>query len=141
MITGPASHAKLTSEQAVVPSRGGWAEARHLGRTNHHALALSRLVCWNSLTAPLTRRLLRVIDATGLALPRRSTMHPGARLLIVERILAPPNQGAEGKLSDHNMLVNAGGRERTSEEFHSPPRRCRLCAAGAHPPAELALRH
>jgi hypothetical protein len=47
----------------------------------------------------------------------REAMHPGARLLIVERILAPRNQGAEGKLSDLNMLVNAGGRERTSEEF------------------------
>jgi hypothetical protein len=47
----------------------------------------------------------------------QEAMHPGARLLIVERILAPPNQGAEGKLSDLNMLVNAGGRERTCEEF------------------------
>jgi hypothetical protein len=47
----------------------------------------------------------------------RQAMHPGARLLVVERMLAPPNQGAEGKLSDLNMLVNAGGRECTSEEF------------------------
>jgi hypothetical protein len=44
-------------------------------------------------------------------------MRPGARLLIVERMLAPPNEGAEGKFSDLNMLVNAGGRERTSDEF------------------------
>jgi hypothetical protein len=44
-------------------------------------------------------------------------MSADARLLVVERILAPPNQGAEGKLSDLNMLVNAGGLERTSEEF------------------------
>jgi hypothetical protein len=44
-------------------------------------------------------------------------MHPHARLLLVERILAPPNEGAEGKISDLNMLVNAGGRERTAEEF------------------------
>jgi hypothetical protein len=47
----------------------------------------------------------------------REAMHRCARLLVVERMLAPPNQGAEGKLSDLNMLVNAGGRERTSEEF------------------------
>jgi hypothetical protein len=47
----------------------------------------------------------------------REAMHRCARLLVVERILAPPNQGAEGKLSDLNMLVNAGGRERTCEEF------------------------
>jgi hypothetical protein len=44
-------------------------------------------------------------------------MRPDARLLAVERILAPPNEGAEGKFSDLNMLVNAGGRERTAEEF------------------------
>jgi hypothetical protein len=44
-------------------------------------------------------------------------MHPDATLLIVERILAPPNEGAEGKFSDLNMLVNAGGQERTAEEF------------------------
>jgi hypothetical protein len=47
----------------------------------------------------------------------REAMHRCARLLVVERILAPPNQGAEGKLSDLNMLVNAGGRERTCAEF------------------------
>jgi hypothetical protein len=44
-------------------------------------------------------------------------MHPDARLLIIERILAPPNEGAESKFSDLNMLVNAGGQERTAEEF------------------------
>ena len=47
----------------------------------------------------------------------RASMHSGARLLIIERILAPPDEGAEAKLSDLNMLVNAGGRERTREEF------------------------
>jgi hypothetical protein len=46
-------------------------------------------------------------------------MRPGARLLVVERILAPPNEGVECKFSDLNMLVNAGGRERTSEEFEA----------------------
>jgi hypothetical protein len=47
----------------------------------------------------------------------RRAMSADARLLVVERMLAPPNEGLEGKLSDLNMLVNAGGRERTSEEF------------------------
>lgn len=47
----------------------------------------------------------------------RRALQPRARLLIIERLLAPPNEGAEGKLSDLNMLVNAGGRERTLEEF------------------------
>ena len=36
---------------------------------------------------------------------------------MIERILAPPNQGAEGKFSDLNMLVMAGGRERTEDDF------------------------
>ena len=47
----------------------------------------------------------------------RRAMPADARLLVVERTLAPPNEGAEVKFSDLNMLVNAGGRERTSEEF------------------------
>jgi hypothetical protein len=47
----------------------------------------------------------------------RRAMSADARLLVVERMLAPPNEGLEGKLSDLNMLVNAGGRERTSDEF------------------------
>jgi predicted O-methyltransferase YrrM len=47
----------------------------------------------------------------------REAMHRCASLLVVERMLAPPNQGAEGKMSDLNMLVNAGGRERTCAEF------------------------
>lgn len=47
----------------------------------------------------------------------RQAMYPSARLLIVERLLAAPNEGAEGKLSDLNMLVNTGGRERTREDF------------------------
>jgi hypothetical protein len=38
-------------------------------------------------------------------------------LLVIERVLAPPNDGAEGKFSDLNMLVTAGGRERTREAF------------------------
>ncbi len=40
-----------------------------------------------------------------------------ATLLVLERVLAPPNVGADGKLSDLNMLVAPGGRERTVEEF------------------------
>jgi hypothetical protein len=47
----------------------------------------------------------------------RAAMAPDATLLVIERILAPPNEGAEGKLSDLNMLVMPGGRERTEEEF------------------------
>lgn len=44
-------------------------------------------------------------------------MGAGAKLLIIERLISPLNDGLEGKLSDLNMLVNAGGRERTRHEF------------------------
>lgn len=44
-------------------------------------------------------------------------MPPAARLIVIERVLAAPNEGPEGKLSDLNMLVNLGGRERSREDF------------------------
>jgi hypothetical protein len=47
----------------------------------------------------------------------RSAMASHSQLLIIERLLAPPNEGAEGKLSDLNMMVVTGGRERTRDEF------------------------
>jgi hypothetical protein len=40
-----------------------------------------------------------------------------ATLLVIERVLAPPNEGSTGKFSDLNMLVAPGGRERTVDEF------------------------
>ena len=40
-------------------------------------------------------------------------------LLVIERALGPPNEDLRTKLSDLNMLVAAGGRERTEEEFES----------------------
>ena len=43
----------------------------------------------------------------------------GRTLLLVERILGPPNETPEAKLSDLNMLVGPGGQERTLEEFES----------------------
>jgi hypothetical protein len=41
----------------------------------------------------------------------------GAAVLIVERRLGPPNAEPLAKLSDLNMLVATGGRERTREEY------------------------
>jgi hypothetical protein len=54
----------------------------------------------------------------------RAAMRPGAVLLVVERVLEPPNQGLSAKLGDLNMLVNPGGTERTRQEWD------RLLAAG-----------
>jgi hypothetical protein len=38
-------------------------------------------------------------------------------LLVVERVVGPPNGDLEGKLSDLHMLVMPGGRERTADEW------------------------
>ena len=41
----------------------------------------------------------------------------GSSVLIIERQLGPPNADPAAKLSDLNMLVGPGGRERTLEEY------------------------
>lgn len=38
-------------------------------------------------------------------------------MLVVERIVQPPNAGADAKFADLMMFALAGGRERTKEEF------------------------
>ena len=47
----------------------------------------------------------------------RDALAPAAAVLIIERVIAPPNEGADAKFSDLNMLVGPSGRERTREEF------------------------
>ena len=47
----------------------------------------------------------------------RTIRRRGAPVLIIERDLGPPNEAPEAKLSDLNMLVAPGGRERTVAEF------------------------
>jgi O-methyltransferase domain len=47
----------------------------------------------------------------------RAAMRPGTTLLVIERDLGPPNAEPEAKLSDLNMLVAPGGRERTIDEY------------------------
>lgn len=49
----------------------------------------------------------------------RQALAQGGKALIVERTIAPPNEGRDAKFSDLNMLVAPGGRERTREEFAS----------------------
>jgi hypothetical protein len=51
-----------------------------------------------------------------LSVVRRAIQAEGT-LLLIERVIAPPNEGRDAKLSDLNMLVGPGGRERTREEF------------------------
>jgi hypothetical protein len=46
----------------------------------------------------------------------RRAMAETARLLLIERLIAPPNEMPAAKFSDLNMLVSPGGRERTRDE-------------------------
>jgi hypothetical protein len=47
----------------------------------------------------------------------RRAMRPDAALIVLERVIGPPNAAAHGKLMDLHMLVMTGGRERTRDEF------------------------
>jgi hypothetical protein len=47
----------------------------------------------------------------------RHAMGETAKLLLIERLIAPPNEMPAAKFGDLNMLVLPGGRERTREEF------------------------
>ncbi|MEO5766243.1 MAG: methyltransferase [Casimicrobiaceae bacterium] len=53
-------------------------------------------------------RILRVVSRA---------IRADGTLLLIERVIAPPNEGRDAKFSDLNMLVGPGGRERTREEF------------------------
>ena len=67
----------------------------------------------------------------------RHALADGGRVLIVEQMIAAPNEGRDAKFSDLMMLVGPGGRERTREEFvalldASGLRLARVVAAGGH---------
>ena len=49
----------------------------------------------------------------------RRAARPGARLALVEWVLSETSDVDAGKWMDINMLVNAGGRERTASEFRT----------------------
>jgi O-methyltransferase domain/Dimerisation domain len=58
-----------------------------------------------------------------------------AKLLLVERLIEQPNEGALNKFSDLNMLAMLGGRERTRQEYAelcqaADFRLCRIVQAG-----------
>jgi O-methyltransferase domain/Dimerisation domain len=49
----------------------------------------------------------------------RRAMTDDAALLLIERIVGPPNEDARTKFGDLNMLVTPAGRERTIEEWEA----------------------
>jgi hypothetical protein len=56
-------------------------------------------------------------EATAILRTCRRAIPAGGRLVIIERVIAPPNEGFVGKLGDLNMLVAPGGQERTQAEY------------------------
>jgi hypothetical protein len=67
----------------------------------------------------LKRVLVDWDDAEALTILRacRHALGPDSRLIVIDFVVAPPNQGAEGKLIDLAMLVSLGGQGRTREEW------------------------
>jgi hypothetical protein len=75
----------------------------------------------------------------------RRAMRESAKLLLIERLVAPPNEMPATKFSDLNMLVSPGGRERTREEFSdlfakSGFELTLVCPAGTHNVSEARPR-
>ncbi|VTU39679.1 Multifunctional cyclase-dehydratase-3-O-methyl transferase TcmN [Variovorax sp. PBL-H6] len=58
-------------------------------------------------------------DAVRILATVAKAMATHSRVLVVERVIAPPNEGRDAKFSDLNMLVAPGGRERTLAEFEA----------------------
>jgi hypothetical protein len=56
-------------------------------------------------------------DAVRILRRCRAAIAPGGAVLVVERDLGGPNEHADAKLSDLNMMVGVGGRERTGPQF------------------------
>jgi hypothetical protein len=48
----------------------------------------------------------------------RRAMPPNGTLLVVDRVIGPPNQPDQAKLFDLEMMVNPGGLERSDPEWH-----------------------
>ena len=65
----------------------------------------------------------------------RRSIQPQGRLLLVEFVVPPGNTPSIGKLSDLQMLVMAGGRERTREEFEDLLGAARFRLGGIYPTA------
>jgi hypothetical protein len=62
-------------------------------------------------------------DAVRILTAVRRAMPDHGRVVVVERVVAGPNEGRPAKWSDLNMLVSPGGLERTEVEFDDVLRR------------------
>jgi hypothetical protein len=58
-------------------------------------------------------------EAVAILRSIRRVIPPDGSLLVVERVIGPPNEDLDGRLSDLHMLVMPGGRERTRTEWEA----------------------
>ncbi len=65
----------------------------------------------------------------------RRSIQPQGRLLLVEFVVPPGNTPSLGKLADLQMLVIAGGRERTQGEFRDLLAAAGFALGGIYPTA------
>jgi hypothetical protein len=49
----------------------------------------------------------------------RAAMRPDSVLLVIERVIGPPNEDRDGKFLDLLMFVSAGGQERTADQWRA----------------------
>ena len=58
-------------------------------------------------------------DASSVTILRscRAALAPGGKVLVLERVMAGPNEGADIKYADLMMFVGVNGRERTEAQF------------------------
>ncbi len=73
-------------------------------------------------------------QATAILRNVRAAMEPGARLLVLERLIPPGDDFHFGKLFDLVMLVVLGGRDRSEDEYSAL-----LRAAGFEPASTRML--
>ena len=84
--------------------------------------ATSSTVCPPARTPILLVRILHDWeDEEALRILRnvRAAMTPNARLVVIDSVLGPPDEDQLAKFLDLMMLVSAGGRERTEEEWRA----------------------
>lgn len=58
-------------------------------------------------------------QATAILKTVRAASRPNSLLLVIERLVEGPNEGAAAKFGDLNMMVAAGGQERTREGWET----------------------
>ena len=77
-------------------------------------------------------------DAEAIAILEhcRNAMPADGRVLLVERLIEGPNEGREAKWLDLQMLVSAGGRERTRRQFEELLAKAALRLVSVTPTAE-----